>query len=241
MSKRFTETAKWKDPWWRKLPPEYKSLWQYICDECDNSGVWTKDFEQAVFNIGGEAVTEGEALKLFNNAKERIIILNNGAYWLIRDFVSFQFGELREGNRPHQHVINLIKKHRVSKGYPKGIDTLKDKDQDKDKVKDKDKVRYGEYVYLSDKQMQTLIYDYGPTKTKEYIARLEEYIGTNPEKHGRKYTSHYHVMLTWMRKDAVRKVEHPKKEERRPDEPLIDPAVMHKMVQDLSKKLGGTK
>ena len=82
MSKRFTATEKWDDPWYRKLPPKYKCLWQLIIDKCDNSGVWTKDFEIIKHFIGDE-VYEEEALKVFNSERKRIKILNNGKYWLV--------------------------------------------------------------------------------------------------------------------------------------------------------------
>jgi hypothetical protein len=37
--KRFTETTKWADPWFRKLPLRLKSLWHWLCDTCDMAGV----------------------------------------------------------------------------------------------------------------------------------------------------------------------------------------------------------
>lgn len=132
MSKRFTATEKWDDPWYRKLPCEYRDLWQFILDRCDNSGVWIKDLELASFCIGKE-LDEETALDFINEGKDRVTLLNEGSYWLVNDFIKFQFGELHEASRVHQHVLSLIDKHRVSKGYPKGMDRVKDKDKDKDK------------------------------------------------------------------------------------------------------------
>lgn len=142
MGKRFTSTEKWDDPWFRKLPVQYKALWQFICDKCDNAGVWKKDFESAIYFIG-EKVEEKIALELFNHEKERVKPMN-GDLWLIAEFVPFQFGELSDKSRVHLSVINLIAKHQ-KKGYGKGMDTLsarvkeKDKDKDKEKEQEKDK------------------------------------------------------------------------------------------------------
>jgi len=37
--KRFTETTKWDDPWFRKLSPTAKLLWGYITDKCNAVGL----------------------------------------------------------------------------------------------------------------------------------------------------------------------------------------------------------
>jgi len=137
--KRFTDTEMWAKPWFRKLPPKYKALWQYIRDKCDNSGVWVKDWELAVIFIG-ESISEVDALKLINNGKERIRVIDNGEKWFIVDFIDFQYGKLSDKSMPHLQVIRLLAKHRLSKGYAKGRHTLKDKDKDKDKD-----IKKGEY------------------------------------------------------------------------------------------------
>jgi hypothetical protein len=131
--KRFTDTEKWSDPWYRKLPTVYKSFWAYICDKCDNSGVWKPDFEMAGFCIG-EVLKEDEILSVF---KERIEILPNGAWW-IKKFISFQFGALNPACRPHQSVLELLRCHDID--YPNPIErvsiplkTRQGQDKDKDK------------------------------------------------------------------------------------------------------------
>ena len=50
--KRFTETNKWEDPWFRKLKPEMKLLWSWLLDSCDNAGIIDADIELAAFQIG---------------------------------------------------------------------------------------------------------------------------------------------------------------------------------------------
>ncbi len=135
--KRFTDTDKWKDPWFRKLSVDYKNLWQYITDNCDNAGVWKPDFELASFCIG-QSIEHEEALDLFNQDKERIKVLDNGK-WYITDFISFQCGELKEKCKPHAHVLSLLKKHNLYERYAKGIHTLKEKDKDKDQDIDQEK------------------------------------------------------------------------------------------------------
>ena len=128
--KRFTETEKWRDPWFRKLSAGAKLAFLYIIDNCDNAGVWTADKELADFSIGME-IPWVKVLEAFG---ERVSVLPSGD-WLIVRFVEFQFGKLSKDCKPHLQVIRLIEKHRVSKGYPKGFGTLEDKEEDKEKDK----------------------------------------------------------------------------------------------------------
>jgi len=128
MAKRFTDSDKWTDKWYRKLPPKMKLLWCYMLDSCDTSGVFEVDLELYEL-LTGEAVSLEEFDRIFEN---RILSLGNDKVW-IKKFVAFQYGILSEDSRPHKVVIEALKKHGVYKEYLKGIDTLKDKDKDKDK------------------------------------------------------------------------------------------------------------
>lgn len=137
LSKRMTDTEKWFDEWFRKLPPLYKNFWNYLCDRCDPAGVWKKDFELAGILIG-ETIEEAKATDLF---RSRITPLKDG-YWLVSGFVPFQYGALKASCRPHRSILSIIERHQSTKGYPKGIErvcnTHKDKEQDKDKEKEQE-------------------------------------------------------------------------------------------------------
>lgn len=126
--KRFTETEKWRDPWFRKLSAGAKLAFIYIIENCDNAGVWSGDKELAEFQIG-MAIQWDKVLPAF---EDRVKVLPGGE-WLLTKFVSFQFGQLSAECKPHLQVIRLIEKHRVSKGYPKGINTLEEKKKEKRK------------------------------------------------------------------------------------------------------------
>jgi hypothetical protein len=127
--KRFTETQKWEDPWFRKLKPEAKLLWQWILDHCDNAGVIEPDLELAAFQVGYPY-----PLDTLSELGERIAKLPNGK-WHVRKFVAFQYGTLSEECKPHKQVLQLMAKHGIE-GYAKGIHTLKEKDKDQEQEKD---------------------------------------------------------------------------------------------------------
>lgn len=146
--KRFTETTKWRDPWFRKLSIRAKSLFLWLADNCDNSGVVYPDLEAASFDIG-ETVKEQHIAELESRLKR----LPNGKVWL-RKFIPFQYGNLSVKCIPHLRVIESLQAHGIS--YPENPDlsttlvptlvatlvggvgtTLEEKDKDKDKDKDK--------------------------------------------------------------------------------------------------------
>src|SRR3990167_8174699 len=138
MSKRFTDTEKWKRPWFRSLPETYRLFWVYLCDSCDHSGIWYVDFELASFMIGSQ-VDPAKAKELLG---KQIVELNGGARWFIKDFVSFQYGELKNKSAVHRSVVASLKREGligVIKGLGRGYITPKDKDKEKEKEKAKEK------------------------------------------------------------------------------------------------------
>lgn len=140
MAKRFTDSNKWEDPWFRKLPIEYRLLWIFILDRCDVAGVWKVDLELAGHLICGkfDSYDRQKCLDILNG---RVHVLGNGdgERWFIVGFIKFQYGNLISSSRPHMSVIKLLKEHglldRVS---DRVFHTLKDKDKDKEQEKDKD-------------------------------------------------------------------------------------------------------
>lgn len=140
--KRFTSSEKWASPWFRKLPPRLKLLWLWLCDNCDSAGVIDFDSELASFQIG--ETVESQEIKAFDG---RVVELENGKLLVVK-FVQFQYGVLSADCRPHAAILKKIESHGIAdiisndtlyKGYPKGIDTLEDKDKEQDKEKEQDK------------------------------------------------------------------------------------------------------
>ena len=141
MSKRFTDTQKWLDPWFADLTPEQKLLWLYLCDMCDNSGVVDLSIRLAQAIIGGEENIKENLTAL----SHRVKVIDGGKYHL-PTFVDFQFGKLSEHSNLHKSVISCLKKNkidhpifkgtlRVPEGYLKGTGKGKGKGIVKVKVK----------------------------------------------------------------------------------------------------------
>jgi hypothetical protein len=142
MAKRFSDTDKFKKPFFRGLSGAYKLLWDYLYHNCDNAGIWIKDFEIAQIYVGSDMpITEDQAIKNFAG---RITIFDNGAKWFIPAFIEFQYDCTVEGlnpnNNAHLSVIKKLKKEGLISPSPEAQD--KYKEEDKDKVKDLDKDKY---------------------------------------------------------------------------------------------------
>lgn len=109
MSKRMTATDKWKKPFIKSLPLEYKIFWLYLLDDCDHAGLWYADFEVAELRLGTK-LSQKKAEGLF---AEKVVLLDNGAKWFIPDFITFQYGEFNEANKMYKAIIPVLKKYNL--------------------------------------------------------------------------------------------------------------------------------
>lgn len=139
MPKRFTETNKWKDSWFRRLSPESKLFWLYMVDNCDAAGMWEVDIELASFFTGSQYDRE----TLIADFSERMVETKYG--WYITKFIDFQYGTLSENCKPHKPILMLLMKYeeelkRVFEGYENPIERVKEKDKDKEEEKEREGV-----------------------------------------------------------------------------------------------------
>lgn len=127
MSKRFTDTEKFSDTWYRKLSILHKVIWEYLLAECNHAGIFENfDLEMMSFKIGAEVTQED--LKVF---EDRIIFIKPDVLFIPK-FIQFQYGVLNPQSKVHISVLRELEKYgidRVSIEYPKSIDTLKDKNK----------------------------------------------------------------------------------------------------------------
>jgi len=197
--KRFTETSKWDDPWFRKLPLKYKNLWQYIADKCDNAGIWVKDIETASYFIG-EKIDEKEALSLFNSEKERVIIHKNDK-WEIIDFIEFQFGKLKDNNPLHKSILSIIERHKsrgiagVFKGYLNPSGKGKGKGRGKGKGEGKGEKNN---IYPSDEEFIISLKNNSAYKHIDIISELGKMDAWLSARPGRQKTRRF--IVNWLNK-----------------------------------------
>lgn len=124
MPKRFTETLKWDDPWFRALSPDAKLLWFWLVDKCDSAGIITPDFALCEFQTGIK-----RAIEKMPEIETRIAEIAEGKYIICR-FIEFQHGKLSRDCKAHNPAWQSLEKHEMLdecdeiKGYRKGIHTL---------------------------------------------------------------------------------------------------------------------
>ena len=132
MSKRFTATEKWDKPWFRKLAPRLKCLWQFLCDRCDQAGVIEIDWELASFQVGEDV--SADDLAAFDG---KIVTLKDGKLWL-KTFIEFQYGNLSETCPAHKPVFRAIEKHSLLIGYQYPIGRLQEEEEEKEEEKEEE-------------------------------------------------------------------------------------------------------
>ena len=121
--KRFTDSEKWRDPWFRRLTSTGKVFYLYLLDNCDNAGVWERDDDRFKWESGTAVEVDAHIEEL----GDRIEILPNGRI-LLPKFVLFQQGgPLSEAKPPHRQIIRMLEKHALvldEKGKAKVNDNL---------------------------------------------------------------------------------------------------------------------
>lgn len=108
--KRFTDTLKWQNPWFRSLSTKHKILFIYILDACDNAGVLHLDFELINFVLK-ENFTLQEFKEVFSS---KVIFLSEDKI-IIRGFIRYQQGSNKNGGTMAKHIEKLIETHGIEK------------------------------------------------------------------------------------------------------------------------------
>jgi len=130
MAKRFTSSDKWRNPWYRKLPPKYKLFWVYLLDSCDFAGLYEVDIERAEWEMG---VKLDEKLLLDKFANKIEVVRKDR--WFIPKFIEYQYGfQLNENNRVHNKVIQILKKNGLLTDRQRSVNGAKDKDKEEDSL-----------------------------------------------------------------------------------------------------------
>lgn len=106
MAKRFTDTNKWRNEWFKGLSPHAKLIWVYLCDDCDHAGIWMSDFEVMSIRTG---IKIDEA-KFKEWLGQKVIKVDPSRYF-VPSFFDFQYGASKEGFRAKQSALASLQKY----------------------------------------------------------------------------------------------------------------------------------
>jgi hypothetical protein len=81
--------------------------------------VWSVDHDLAAFHIG-ETYDPQTALEAHG---DKIHVFDDGRKWWLKEFIPFQQGDLRTGNKPHEAIIALLEKHSLTIVYQETYQT----------------------------------------------------------------------------------------------------------------------
>ena len=145
MAKRFTDTDKWKDEWYTELTNDYKVIWLYLLDNCDNAGIIKRNIKLLNYYCNTNVLADD----ILNVFKDRVSVIADDK-WIINKFCIYQYGNDFLSNN-NKAVISAKKKliennlldnstNTILIPYQYSIDRTKEQEQDKVKDKSQDKV-----------------------------------------------------------------------------------------------------
>lgn len=195
MAKRFHDTDIWDEDWFIALPKDYRDFYLFIKDKCDHAGIYKPNI--AKFNKLYDCnINTKKAIELINKDgdlknKERIIVLNNGR-WFLPDFICFQYGNnLNLNNRVHASALKVLETNGVKLDSIRGLievkHRLKDKDKDKDKDNSKGVIRGKEardkfFNNIPKDLLEDLKKDYPNINTTQELKNAENWLKDNPRR-----------------------------------------------------------
>lgn len=104
--KRYTDTNKWKDSWFKSLSLKAKLAWVYLCDDCDHSGIWIIDYEVMSLRLG---ITINDTI-LTELIGDKLVKLSSESIF-IPSFFNFQYGESKDTFNAKVSAIKVLKSY----------------------------------------------------------------------------------------------------------------------------------
>jgi hypothetical protein len=209
--KRFSESSKWADPWFRALPIEAKCLWLWILDNCDCAGIIEIDMGLAEFQIGASKPLES-CLQALGDRVEM-----HGSKLFVPKFIRYQYGdELNLANTAHRGVIRRLELAKIpcpvmisekkdqapSKPLQSPLQGAQDKDMDMDLVFDKKKSKKANTGNPTREEIIEYVKSQGLTiNDGEWL--YDKWEGNGYKNNGKPMTSWQATVRTWKRMQTI--------------------------------------
>jgi len=108
--KKFTDSEKWRDPWFRSLDLQTKTLWIFILDEADNAGIWELDGDYFQYATG----IKKDLSTLLSKLGDRVVLLPDERHLLVPKYCFYQQGGFLTESKPaHRRIFQLLQRHEL--------------------------------------------------------------------------------------------------------------------------------
>jgi hypothetical protein len=115
MAKRLTDTLKWGDDWFLSLDNDYRTIWQWLLDNCNFAGVCKRNIRLLNFMCNTE-ITE---VDLLQKMQGRVMVVNNN--WFIPKFLKFQYDVLTSQRPVIKSVLSELEKSKCMEMIPESL------------------------------------------------------------------------------------------------------------------------
>lgn len=111
MAKRFYNTEKYKDLWYRKLSADLKCVFDYCLCVCDHAGILALDIETINYMVKPSKKISLE--EIINNFGDKFAFLDEYTVFIPR-FLYWQYkNELIPTNKVHRSVYDRLKEFQI--------------------------------------------------------------------------------------------------------------------------------
>jgi hypothetical protein len=109
MSNRLTDSDKWKDIWFSNLSPHAKLLFIFLCENCNNAGIYEVNKKFMLFYLG---INDEELKKSIAEITKTYIKSNDGNRIWIKNYLKYQSKlPLNENNNNHKQILMILKEN----------------------------------------------------------------------------------------------------------------------------------
>jgi len=207
--KRFSETTKWADPWFRALPIEAKCLWLWILDNCDCAGIIEIDMGLAEFQIGASKPLASPLQALGDRVEM------HGSKLFVPKFIRYQYGDqLNMANTAHKGVVRrlelakitcpvtIVDKINEAPTKPLRSPLIGAQDKDMDKVNDKKSSKAANTGNPSRQEVIEYVQSQGLTANDgEWL--YDKWEGNGFKNNGKNMVSWQATVRTWKRMQTI--------------------------------------
>ena len=175
MSKRFVDTARYRQAW-RKLDPKLRAAYYWLTENSDAAGFWKIDLDHFRFECG-------YALDVDRLIKETGAAKKCGDVIQLVDFIEVNYGTIKEGYNPHKPALRALARHQVS-SLNQASTKLEEEDEDEDEDYSGKKERAKEkpiVAKVEDIRFETLWANYGRIGSKPEAMRYWQAL-TEPDR-----------------------------------------------------------